>query len=304
MIAAFVAAGGAALLLAPVAAAHGDQVPADQVWTHWTFEPVPLLAAAVATAFFAQGWLRLRGRGRTDHAGWDRLALFVGGIAVVLVGLVSPLDAIAEEYLQSGHMLQHILLADIGVALLVLAVRGPLSVFFLPRPLLRLAARARPLRTIARTATRPVITVTVWAVVLSVWHVPALYEAALRHKAVHDLEHVSFVVVGTLVWIQLVDPLRHGRLTLGERIGLAAVVFWIGQILAYVIVFDPTPLFETYVRQDERLLGLSPLTDQKLAGVLMMVEQMLTVGTCLLVLVAQARRRRVEVPPVIDELRI
>ena len=80
------------------------------------------------------------------------------------------------------------------------------------------------------------------------------------------------------------------------------MVFWVGQILAYVIVFEPSPLFETYTRQDERLLGLSPLTDQKIAGVLMMIEQMLTVGTCLLVLVSQARRQRAELPPVIDEL--
>jgi cytochrome c oxidase assembly factor CtaG len=303
-IAALVAAVAAALLLTPLAAAHGDSVPADQVWTRWTFEPVPLIVAAAAVALFLQGWLRLRGRGRVDHAGLDRLALFLGGIVVVLIGIVSPLDPIAEEYLQSAHMLQHVLLADIGVALIVLAVRGPLTVFFLPRAVLRRVARSRVVRRAARAVTRPSVTVLLWVSVLVVWHVPSLYEAALQHKAVHDLEHLSFVVVGTLVWIQLIDPLRHGRLTIGERIGLAAVVFWVGQILAYVIVFEPTPLFETYTEQDERLLGLSPLTDQKIAGVLMMVEQMVTVGTCLLVLVSQARKQRAAVPPVIDELPI
>ena len=54
----------------------------------------------------------------------------------MLFGLVSPLDAIAEEYLQSAHMLQHVLIADLGVVLALLAVRGPLSMFFLPRDLL------------------------------------------------------------------------------------------------------------------------------------------------------------------------
>lgn len=303
-IAATVVAGATALVAAPLAAAHGDTVPADEVWTTWLFEPVPLIVAAIAIAFFLQGWLRLRGRGRTDHAGWDRLALFLGGIVVVLLAVVSPLDPIAEEYLQSAHMLQHVLLADVGVALLVLAVRGPLMVFFLPRALLRLVARSRPLRAAMGWLMRPAVTVTIWVGVLVAWHVPALYEKALANVLVHDLEHLSFVIVGTLVWIQLVDPLRHRRLTIGERIGLAAVVFWAGQILAYVILFDPAPLFETYARQDERLLGLSPLTDQKVSGVLMMVEQLITVGTCLLVLVAQARRQKAELPPVFDELRV
>lgn len=301
-IAAAIAAGAVALALAPVAAAHGDTVPADEVWSTWAFEPVPLGAAVVAVAFFLQGWLRLRERGRTDHAGWDRLALFVGGVVVVLVGIVSPLDPIAEEYLQSAHMLQHVLIADVGIALLILAVRGPLTVFFLPRPLVRVVARSRLLRGAARWVTRPAVTVVVWVAVLVVWHVPALYEKALEDVFVHDLEHLSFIVVGTLVWIQLIDPMRHRRLTVGERIGLAAVIFWAGQILAYVIVFDPNPLFQAYVEQDERLLGLSPLTDQKIAGVLMMVEQLVTVGTCLLILVAQARRERAASPPMADEL--
>ncbi len=110
----------------------------------------------------------------------------------------------------------------------------------------------------ARWLTRPSVTVIVWVAVLVVWHVPALYEKALRDVCVHDLEHLSFVVVGTLVWIQLVDPLRHRRLTLGERIGLAAVVFWVGQILAYVILFDPAPLFETVQRSRTSGCSASP----------------------------------------------
>ena len=144
--------------------------------------------------------------------------------------------------------------------------------------------------------------VALWVTTLVAWHVPALYEAALRDVWIHDLEHLSFVVVGTLVWIQLIDPMRHRRLTLGERIGLAALVFWVGQILAYVIVFAPEPLFAPYVQQDERLLGLSPLTDQRIAGVVMMVEQLFTIGLCLLLLVRQARRRRAQLPPLIDEV--
>ena len=87
------------------------------------------------------------------------------------------------------------------------------------------------------------------------WHVPRFYEAALHHVLVHDLMHLSFVVGGLLIWTQIVDPARHHRLSLGERIGFTALVFWTGQIMAYVILFDPRPLFSTYVDQPDRLLG-------------------------------------------------
>jgi cytochrome c oxidase assembly factor CtaG len=104
--------------------------------------------------------------------------------------------------------------------------------------------------------------------------------------------HVSFVVGGLVIWVQIVDPARHHRLTLTERLGYTALVFWTGQVMAYVILFDSRPLFSTYVDQPVRLLGLSPLTDQKLAGVVMMVEQIATVGVAFLLLLVASRRER------------
>jgi cytochrome c oxidase assembly factor CtaG len=129
-------------------------------------------------------------------------------------------------------------------------------------------------------------------VVLVAWHLPVAYEAALRHPVVHRVEHVSFLVVGALVWTLLIDPARHGRLSLNERLGLAVLLFWIGQVLSYPFVFGFDPYYDVYVDQPERLLGLSPLADQKLAGVVMMVEQALTLGVAIVVLLRLARRAR------------
>ena len=70
------------------------------------------------------------------------------------------------------------------------------------------------------------------------------------------------------------------------------MLFWAGQLLAYVFVFSFEPYYDVYVDQPERLFGLSPLTDQKLAGVVMMVEQALTLGLALVLLVRMARRSR------------
>ena len=263
----------------------------DDLWRAWSLDPFVLATAVGAVACFLHGWRRLRRR-RPELAPVSRIPLFLAGVAIVVLGLVSPLDAVAEEYLQSAHMLQHVLVADLGVALALLAVRGPLAMFFLPRDLLAPLARARPLRTALSFLLRPRVAVPLWAGVLVGWHLPPLYEAALEQPVLHRLEHLSFVLVGALVWTLLIDPARHGRLGLPGRIGLAALLFWIGQALAYVFVFGFEPFYDVYVAQPERLFDLSPLTDQKLAGVVMLVEQLVTLGAALVVLLRMARRAR------------
>lgn len=263
----------------------------DDLWRAWSLDPLVLAAAAGAVACFLHGWRRLRRR-RPELAPVSRIPLFLAGVAIVVLGLVSPLDAVAEEYLQSAHMLQHVLVADLGVALALLAVRGPLAMFFLPRALLAPLARARPLRAALSFLLRPKVAVPLWVGVLVAWHLPSLYEAALERPVLHRLEHLSFVLVGALVWTLLIDPARHGRLGLPGRIGLAALLFWIGQALAYVFVFGFEPFYDVYVAQPERLFGLSPLTDQKLAGVVMLVEQLVTLGAALVLLLRTARRAR------------
>jgi cytochrome c oxidase assembly factor CtaG len=114
---------------------------------------------------------------------------------------------------------------------------------------------------------------------------------ALTHQVVHDLEHLSFVIVGMLVWIQLVDPARRRELGLTGKLALAIALFAAGQILADVLIFAMRPLYPSYADQPDRLLGLSPLQDQRLAGLVMMGEQLLTLGTFVaLLLIAQHRR--------------
>ncbi len=265
--------------------------PPDELWTAWAADPLALALAAVAVAFFLQGWRRLHRR-RPELAPWTRIPLFLAGVALVLLGLVSPLDAVAEEYLQSAHMLQHVLIADLGIALTLVAVRGPLALFFLPRDLLAPLARVHALRRALAFLLRPAVALSLWVATLVAWHVPALYEAALESPAVHRLEHLSFVVVGLLVWTLIVDPAHHLRLTVTERIGVAVLLFWIGQVLSYVFIFGFEPYSDVYAEQPERLLGLSPLADQRLAGVVMMVEQALTLGVALVVLFRSARRAR------------
>lgn len=252
----------------------------------WSAPPAVLGAAAGAAALFAQGWLRLRRRGRPDLASWRRAALFALGLAVALAGLVSPIDTVGEDDLLSVHMLQHVLIGDLGVAIATVAVRGPLLVFLLPAAVLGPLARS-PVRRCLGFLLRPRVACGLWALSLAVWHVPRVYDAALAHPLLHDLEHACWVVAGLLVWTLLVDPGGHGRLTVGGRVALAAVMFGSGQVLTDVLVFSFHGLYPAY----HGAYGLSARTDQQLAGLVMMVEQLLTLGTVVVLLLRPRLRQ-------------
>jgi cytochrome c oxidase assembly factor CtaG len=247
---------------------------------------VPVVAAVFAALLFLQAVVRLRRRGRADLAGWDRIALFAAGLGVSVFALVGPLDRVADDKLLSAHMGQHVLIGDLGPALMVTALRGPLLVFLLPAAVLAPLARSPRVRGVLGTLLRPRVAFSLWAANLAIWHVPYLYDAALAHQGLHDFEHLCWAFCGILVWTLLVDPGSHRRLSVGGRVALAAAMFAAGQILTDVLVFSFTPLYPAY----QGAYGISALTDQQLSGIVMMVEQLLTLGTCVVLLLLPRRR--------------
>jgi putative membrane protein len=116
--------------------------------------------------------------------------------------------------------------------------------------------------------------------VVAGWHVPAAYDFALAHETVHDLEHLSFVVVGALVWMQIADPARRGRLQRSQRLVYMLVLVGAGTVLANVLVAAPAPLYPAYAQPGPDALGLSPLRDQQLAGLVMLTEQIVAFSIC------------------------
>jgi putative membrane protein len=241
---------------------------------------LPIIAAAVAAILFAQAVVRLRRRGRADKAGWDRVALFAAGLGVSLFAVYGPLDRFADAKLLSAHMAQHVIIGDLGPALMVTAVRGPLLVFLLPAAILTPLARSKGLRAVLSTLLRPRVAFSLWAANLAIWHIPYLYDLALEHQNLHNFEHICWTFCGILVWTLLVDPGSHRRLTVAGRVALAASMFATGQILTDVLVFSFTPLYPFY----HGAYGISALTDQQLSGIVMMVEQLLTLGVCVALL--------------------
>jgi putative membrane protein len=268
-------------------------VPIAHLSASWETPPTVLIGVGLALVLFAQAFVRLRRR-RPDHASWSRALLFAAGLTLLVVPLVSPLDHVGDEELLSAHMLQHVLIGDAAPALLVVAVRGPLLFFLLPPPVLRPLASFRPLRSFLSVLLRPLVSLGLWSVAFLGWHVPAAYDYAAAHPLVHDLEHLSFVVAGTLAWAQLVDPARHGRLRRPQRVFFALAMLAVSQPLVDALLFT-RPAYPRYVGAH----GLSALTDQRLAGVVMMTEQLLSLGICVALLLwpyLKERRERVRPP--------
>ena len=242
----------------------------------WSWDPLALAASGLAVARYAQAFVRLRQR-NPRHASVGNALLFVAGVAVATLAVVSPLDELAEETLLSAHMAQHLLLGDLAPLLLVLGVRGPISVFLLPLPILRPLARARLVRDTVNALLRPAVSFAVWAIALVAWHVPAAYDLALDRPAVHVLEHASLFLGGLLLWIQIVDPARRHRLSPGRRAAFAAAALATSMALGEVLL-AAAPLYPHYARAIDRPFGLSYASDQNRAALLMMLEQAATLG--------------------------
>jgi cytochrome c oxidase assembly factor CtaG len=265
----------------PLLAAH--DVPASAIAGAWHLHLAPVVFAVVATAIFAPAFARVRRRD-TSLAPWSRAGIFACGLAVMVVPLVSPLNVAGERYLLSAHMLEHVFLADAGAALLVLSVRGAIAGALLPRP------APAPLTAVGAFLLTPAVTLAVWAAVVAVWHIPAVYDRALSHPALHAVEHVSFVLVGLLAWTQLIDPTGSGRLGITGRLAFTVAMFFAGQLLSDALVFSFHAYYPAYADRPGRLFGISPLTDQRLAGIVMAAEQLLTLGTCFVLLLRELRR--------------
>ena len=189
-----------------------------------------------------------------------RTASFLAGCALLVMALVTPLDTLAREYLVWGHLLQNVVLAEWAPLLLVLGVPPGLA-----------ARLTRP--RVVRFLTRPYVALPLWVGTYALWHVPALYDAALRHpSSLLALEHATYVVSGALFWWCVWQDVPH-RLSSIARTGYVLAAFVLSAPLGLVLALVPRPLYDFYAAAPERVWGLSRLEDQQLGGMTMAAEQ-------------------------------
>ena len=218
-------------------------------------------------------WLPYRARVRVlaDERravpGW-RQACFASGLLVLAVALTPPVDTLADQLLVA-HMVEHLLIGDFAALLLVLGFTGPLLA-----PILR----NRYLGWL-RMLTHPVVAFTAWTVDFYVWHLPVMYQAALRHDVVHALQHACFLGFGMAMWMALLGPLpKPAWFTNGARLAYIVAVRLAGTVLANVLIFSGTVFYPIY-RAGDAHWRISPMADQiSAAGVMMIEESLLTIG--------------------------
>jgi putative membrane protein len=179
----------------------------------------------------------------------------------VILALTSPVAHLGEELLLA-HMVQHLAMADVGALLIVLGLTGPVL-----QPILKLRAVDR-----LRVLAHPAVALPLWVANLYVWHLPVLYQAALGDEWIHALQHGMFVAFGINMWMSLLGPLPMPEwFGNGARLVYVVAVRLAGALLANVLMWSEVVLYPDY-GPGEAELGIAPLTDQAVAGVIMMVE--------------------------------
>jgi putative membrane protein len=220
----------------------------------WNLDPLEITILALVGALYWRRGRTLARRGRPVPR--PRVTAFAAGLLALFVALASPIDTIGEERLFSMHMFQHLLLGDVAALLLVLGLDGRLL-----RPLLRIRLVHR-----LRVLAHPLVALPLWAANFVVWHLPVLFDAALRHDAVHALQHALFVAFGMLMWAALIEPLPGPAwFTAQWKIPYVLAMWLVMLVLSQVFIWSSHPYYIHY--------GLS---DQKAGGGVMLVESMFT----------------------------
>lgn len=240
----------------------------------WSFDPWVWLPLLLFTGLYLRGMRRLRDSA-SAHGRRPRVLrapavfAFVAGIAALFIALIWPLDALGTGSF-AAHMAQHMLLIAVAAPLLVYA--EPSVALQRALPAMRGLARSWPVKSLRRVMLAPRVAFALHAVLIWIWHAPLPFELALRHEAVHVLEHVSFLGSAILFWTALRQTGRAG----GSGYG-AAALWTLGTLmhtglLGALITFAPRLLYAEYATPGMTgLTGLTALEDQQLAGLIMWI---------------------------------
>jgi cytochrome c oxidase assembly factor CtaG len=214
------------------------------------------LDTTLVVPLLALGYLFLAGRYGTTA---DRAASFAASLLLLAVAFWTPIHHLGLHYLLTAHLLQNVILAEWAPLLAVLGLTPAM------------AAAASRFR-LWRALTHPAVALPLWLASYYVWHVPAVYDGALHHQSslIH-LEHACYFATGILLWWPLVHDWPR-RLASGFRAAYAFAAFLLAAPLGLLLALVPRAIYGYYAHAP-RLWGLTPRSDQELAGATMAAEQ-------------------------------
>ncbi|MDQ6886740.1 MAG: cytochrome c oxidase assembly protein [Gemmatimonadota bacterium] len=230
-------------------------------WIHWTIHPSTVLGIAALAVLY--GW-RARASRRAGGAspGIGQALAFAGGLLALFAALNGPIHDLSDSYLFSAHMVQHLMLTMLVTPLLLAGTPG-----WMLRPLLERPVIAR----IAGRLTTPVACFTIFSVVLTVWHLPPLYNFAMAHHSVHIVQHLCFLVASTFMWWPLMSPLPElPRAPYPQQMLYTFLLTLPMSLVSIAITYAGSVIYPAYASAP-RISGLTPLEDQQLGGLIMWI---------------------------------
>jgi putative membrane protein len=233
----------------------------------WPFDPT--VYAGLVVLCLAYAWLA-RGVGDARRMHW---LYFTLGVIVLWVSLETPLDTISDRYLDSVHMLQHVLLGFVAPPLMLLGLS--------PRMVGRLVRVPG-----VRAVTEPVPAQLIAGIVMIGWHIPVLYDATLYNEGLHVFEHLTFIAGGIVLYWPLLDATSayaHRQMSPGLGLVYMLVATLPQDGVALALIFSRVPFYDFYTHAPRLIPGFTPLIDQTIAGSVLMILGKATLALAALV---------------------
>lgn len=232
--------------------------PLDPInWLRWSVHPSTIAGIGSLAALY---WWRARREGRSPSA--NQQLCFAAGLFILFVALNGPIHDLSDSYLFSVHMVQHLLLTMLVVPLLISGT---------PAWMLRPALRNRVVAGAARAITTPAAAFGIFNLALAVWHVPAVYDVAMRNHGVHIVQHLCFLVAATLMWWPLMSPLPElPRASFPAQMLYTFLLTLPMSLIGVIITYAEEVLYPAY-QSAPRVAGLSPMEDQLIGGLIMWI---------------------------------
>src|SRR5579875_2650876 len=234
----------------------------------YPFDPsvyLGLAAAAVAYVVLTRG----------ERVRWRELGAFGLGLLAVWGALETPLDPLGDRYLQSAHMVQHMLLMVLAAPLLLAGLTPAMA-----QRLLRWVPGLGWL-------SEPVVAQVIYALVVLVWHLPATYDLGLENGTVHIFEHLSFLAAGVLYWWPVIGSTSsqaRWRLSDPQKIVYVFIGMMPMMLVSLSLQFSRQLFYAPYAEAPRLVSGISPVLDQTIAGIVMMSMDMASSAWALLVI--------------------
>ncbi len=265
---------------------------------NWSYDPF-LVVVTVVVIWHELGLRNMKRRSRPERvrARRRRSLLFYGGLAVLLLGVVSPIDYWADDYF-FVHMIEHILIMFFAPILIVAGAPWLPLVHGFPVAARRrlgravlLSSWAKPLRALGRFLSGGIVAVILFNAAMVIWHVPALFDLAERNQTVHIwLMHSSFFVTGVLFWLQLIPshPIKPKLSTIRGIWAILATNAVMILLAMSLSILSSAPWYSVY----DHLSGirLSPFADQQIGAAILWVCGDFWAYPALVILIGRAIR--------------